>query len=98
MKNREAVKPRELIQFLTKINSLEPAELAGVFKILKVSLKDADGALRSYEELLSETIDVYCGVGKKQRKELNKVIDAVVNRKNNNGNSNKDMQQMRRQL
>lgn len=77
MKDRKTIKSKELIYFLTSISNLEPAELVGIFKILCVPLSDEDGKLRSFEELLSETIDTYCRLGRTQRREIKKLLAAI---------------------
>lgn len=77
MRDRKTVKSKELIYFLTSISNLEPAELAGIFKILCVPLSDGNGKLRNFEELISETIDTYCTLGRTQRREIKRLLNAI---------------------
>lgn len=68
---------KELIEFITIINRLEPVEFAGIVKILCVALADYSGKVRPYEEILSDLIDNFCKIGRRQRREIIKLLRQV---------------------
>lgn len=68
---------RELIQFITYINNLETTEFAGIVKILCVAFTNDGKTVRPYEEILSDLIDNFCNLGKRQRREIMKLLRQV---------------------
>ena len=71
----------ELIQFITFINNLEPIEFSGIAKILCVALCDEEGKVRPYVDVLSDLIDNFCSIGRRQRREIFKLLKRVEKEK-----------------
>lgn len=72
---------KELIQFITYINNLEPIEFNGIAKILCVSIftdnTKEKKKIRKYEDILSDLMDNFCLLGRRQRKEIFKLLKQV---------------------
>lgn len=61
-------------EFIIEVSKLEAIEFLGLTKIFKISLVDEGGNPRDFELLLSEVLDGYLKIGRKQRRELLKVL------------------------
>lgn len=61
-------------EFIVEVSKLEAIEFLGLTKIFKISLVDEGGNPRDFELLLSEVLDGYLKIGRKQRRELLKVL------------------------
>ena len=72
---------KELIQFITYINNLEPIEFTGIAKILCVSVfadnAEEEKKVRKYEDILSDLMDNFCLLGRRQRREVFKLLRQV---------------------
>ena len=61
-------------EFIIEVSKLEAIEFLGLTKIFKISLVDEGGNPREFELLLSDVLDGYLKIGRKQRRELLKVL------------------------
>ena len=61
-------------EFIVEVSKLEAIEFLGLTKIFKISLVDGGGNPREFELLLSDVLDGYLKIGRKQRRELLKVL------------------------
>lgn len=61
-------------EFIVEVSKLEAIEFLGLTKIFKISLVDEGGNPRDFELLLSDVLDGYLKIGRKQRRELLKVL------------------------
>lgn len=61
-------------EFIVEVSKLEAIEFLGLTKIFKISLVDEGGNPREFELLLSDVLDGYLKIGRKQRRELLKVL------------------------
>lgn len=68
---------KELISFITYINRLEAVEFSAIVKILCVALADENAKVRPYEDILSDLIDNFCNIGRRQRKEILRLLKNV---------------------
>ena len=90
MINNEQISSRNLLLFINEITKLEPIELIGIAKIFGISLISNDKEIKNFEDMLSEIIDGYISLGRKQRKELIKEIklsNKVKRDEDKNGNA-----------
>ena len=78
---------KRLMEFLTLIPQLEEIHFLGIAKILCVKtvqenklVCDVKDSLhpRAFDEILSDMIDSFCATGKKQRKDILKVMREAV--------------------
>lgn len=75
---------KTLIEFITLFSKLPPAQLVGVTKILQVATLlpiEEEGALpqvRSMDEVLSDSIDAFCAMPRKRRRELLSIIKKAM--------------------
>lgn len=72
----ENVSDVELIRFVARVMSLKPLELNGLLRIMCIA-PSREKHTKSPEEIISEVIDGYIELGKKQRKELNELLIQV---------------------
>ena len=61
-------------EFITEVSKLEAIEFLGLTKIFKVPLIKENNEPRPFEELLSDVLDGYLKIGRKQRREILKVL------------------------
>lgn len=77
-KNTKEISPKELTTFLEYIGQLEPIEFMGVLKIMSVQVLESEKKPRRYEDLLSDLIDRFCGLERKRRRELTKLVRLTI--------------------
>lgn len=71
---REQVSPKTFTLFIKEVSKLEAIEFIGLAKILCVPILDKKGNEKNFEEILSEVLDKFLIIGRKQRKEIFKLI------------------------
>lgn len=68
------VSSKMLIEFINLVPTLEPVEFLGLTKILCTSAVDEDMNPRPFEDILSDMIDRFVSTGRRQRKDILKVM------------------------
>lgn len=77
-KNKNKVSSKIVINFLELVTQLEPIEFVGLSKILCVSLVNEKNDPREFEDILSDMIDKFISTGRKQRKDIIKVLKGSI--------------------
>ena len=77
-KNKNNVSSKTVINFLELVTQLEPIEFVGLSKILCVSLVNQKNEPRNFEDILSDMIDNFISTGRKQRKDIIKVLKQSI--------------------
>lgn len=77
-KNKNNVSSKIVINFLELVTQLEPIEFVGLSKILCVSLVNEKNDPREFEDILSDMIDKFISTGRKQRKDIIKVLKGSI--------------------
>ena len=77
-KNKNKVSSKIVINFLELVTQLEPIEFVGLSKILCVSLVNQKNEPRNFEDILSDMIDNFISTGRKQRKDIIKVLKQSI--------------------
>ena len=72
------VQERELIKFITQLGQLEPIEFMGICKIMSVEVRAGNKKARPYEDILGDLIDRYCGLERKRRREIGKLVRLTI--------------------
>lgn len=68
------VSSKMLIEFINLVPTLEPVEFLGLAKILCTSTVDEDMNPRPFEDILNDMIDRFVSTGRRQRKDILKVL------------------------
>jgi len=68
------VSSKILIEFIELVPTLEPVEFLGLAKILCTDTVDKDMKARPFEDILGDMIDRFVLTGRKQRKDILKVL------------------------
>lgn len=74
MANKE-ISPQTLLKFIQLITKLDPVEFVGLAKILCTPVVDEKNEARPFEDVLSDMMDRFISTGRKQRKDILKVIE-----------------------
>lgn len=71
--------PKDLEKFMLEISKLEPMEFLGLAKIFNIDLfeDDKDKKPRNFETVLSEILDKYISLSRKQRRTIMKLIKSA---------------------
>ena len=71
--------PKDLEKLILEISKLEPIEFLGVAKIFNVDLfeNDEDKKPKNFEIVLSEILDKYISLSRKQRRTIMKLIKSA---------------------
>ena len=77
-KNKNNVSSKTVINFLELVTQLEPIEFVGLSKILCVPLVNQKNEPREFEDILSDMIDKFISTGRKQRKDITKVLKQSI--------------------
>ena len=77
-KNKNNVSSKTVINFLELVTQLEPIEFVGLSKILCVPLVNQKNEPREFEDILSDMIDNFISTGRKQRKDIIKVLKQSI--------------------
>ena len=77
-KNKNKVSSKIVINFLELVTQLEPIEFVGLSKILCVPLVNQKNEPREFEDILSDMIDKFISTGRKQRKDIIKVLKQSI--------------------
>lgn len=89
-KRSNKTKSKELIEFLELVGRLEPIEFGGILKIMNINIIDKNKKLRDFEDLISDLIDKFCIIGRKQKRDILKILKYTLeNRSDTNGNNEK---------
>lgn len=75
---------KNLLDFIEIIPKLEPIEFLGLSKILCVSTVDENMEPRDFEDIFSDMIDRFISIGRKQRRDILKVIKKASQYKETN--------------
>lgn len=68
---------KQTYTFIEYLSYLEPIEIFGLTKILCVKTKDENDAPRTAEQLLGDIIESFDNLGRKQRREILKMLKEV---------------------
>lgn len=68
------VSSKILVEFIELIPTLEPVEFLGLAKILCTNTVDENMKARPFEDILSDMIDRFLLTGRRQRKDIIKVM------------------------
>ena len=77
-KNKNKVSSKIVIDFLELVTQLEPIDFVGLSKILCVPLVNQKNEPREFEDILSDMIDKFISTGRKQRKDIIKVLKQSI--------------------
>lgn len=69
---------KELTTFIKDVMELEPLEFMGILKIMSVEPRLEAKTPRPFEELLEDLIDRFCGLERKRRREVSKLVRLTV--------------------
>ena len=73
--SKEKVSEKMVIRFVTGITKLEPIEFIGVTKVLCTPIVDEENNPREFDDILSDMIDRFVATGRRQRKDIIKIIE-----------------------
>lgn len=73
--SKEKVSEKMIIRFITGITKLEPIEFIGLTKVLCTPIVDEENNPREFEDILSNMIDRFVATGRRQRKDIIKIIE-----------------------
>lgn len=73
--SKEKVSERMVIRFITGITKLEPIEFIGLTKVLCTPIVDEENNPREFDDILSDMIDRFVATGRRQRKDIIKIIE-----------------------
>lgn len=72
--SKEKVSEKTIIEFITAITKLNPVEFVGLAKVLCTPVVDENNEPREFEEILQDMIDRFAGTGRRQRRDILKVV------------------------
>lgn len=82
-------KEKKFQEFLSAVSKLEPAEYCGLCKILCVPMIDENKDLLPFDTTLEQVMDRFLTMGRKPRRQLMKVLKALMeNDKDGTGSKN----------
>ena len=73
--SKEKISEKTMIKFITGITKLEPIEFIGLTKVLCTPIVDDENNPREFDDILSDMIDRFVSTGRRQRRDILKVID-----------------------
>ena len=73
--SKEKVSEKMVIRFVTGITKLEPIEFIGLTKVLCTPIVDEENNPREFDDILSDMIDIFVATGRRQRKDIIKIIE-----------------------
>lgn len=73
--SKEKVSEKMVIRFVTGITKLEPIEFIGLTKVLCTPIVDEENNPREFDDILSDMIDRFVATGRRQRKDIIKIIE-----------------------
>lgn len=73
--SKEKVSEKMVIRFITGITKLEPIEFIGLTKVLCTPIVDEENNPREFDDILSDMIDRFVATGRRQRKDIIKIIE-----------------------
>ena len=81
--DKTKISQKKVLKLINKISKLEPIEFMGLAKLLKVSMGDSqkESEIRDFYELLDELLEKYYEADKKTRKQIDKILNAVIKEK-----------------
>lgn len=72
---KKEVKTEQVVRFIRDLMRLDSLEFIGISKIMCVATREEDNKkARPLEDILSDLIDRYVELGRKQRREIDKLI------------------------
>ena len=71
-------KEKKFQEFLSVVSKLEPVEYCGLCKVLCVPMVDENKEALSFDTTLEQVMDKFLGMSRKPRRQLMKVLKALM--------------------